>query len=56
MNASATRRNGYEGLNTKHIKIDCHFDHENIRQGLISTGYMRSEYQLENIFKGSSWS
>ena len=35
---------------TKHIEIDCHFVHEKIQLGLISTGYVKTEEQLEDIF------
>ena len=28
---------------TKHIEIDCHFVHEKIQLGLISTGYMKTK-------------
>jgi hypothetical protein len=35
---------------TKHIEIDCHFVREKIQRGLISTGYMRTEDQLGDIF------
>jgi len=35
---------------TKHIEIDCHFIREKIQQGLISTGYMKTEEQVGNIF------
>ena len=31
---------------TKHIEIDCHFVHENIQLGLISTGYVKTREQL----------
>ena len=27
---------------TKHIEIDCHFAHEKIQLGLISTGYVKT--------------
>ena len=27
---------------TKHIEIDCHFIRENIQQGLITTGYVKT--------------
>ena len=27
---------------TKHIEIDCHFVHEKIQLGLISTGYVKT--------------
>ena len=35
---------------TKHIEIDCHFVHEKIQLGLISTGYVKTEEQLGDIF------
>ena len=35
---------------TKHIKIDCHFVHEKIQLGLISTGYVKTGEQLGDIF------
>ena len=35
---------------TKHIDIDCHFVHEKIQLGLISTGYVKTEEQLGDIF------
>lgn len=35
---------------TKHIEIDCHFVREKIQQGLISTGYVKTEDQLGDIF------
>jgi hypothetical protein len=35
---------------TKHIEIDYHFIHEKIQQGLISTGYVKTGEQLEDIF------
>ena len=35
---------------TKHIKIDCHFVCEKIQLGLISTGYVKTEEQLGDIF------
>ena len=35
---------------TKHIEIDCHFVREKIQAGLISTGYMRTEDQLSDVF------
>ena len=35
---------------TKHIKIDCHFAHEKIQLGLISTGYVKTSEQLGDIF------
>ena len=35
---------------TKHIEIDCHFVHEKIQLGLISTGYIMTGEQLGDIF------
>ena len=35
---------------TKHIDIDCHFFREKIQLGLISTGYVKTGEQLEDIF------
>ena len=35
---------------TKHIEIDCHFIHEKLQFGLISTGYMKIGKQLSDIF------
>ena len=35
---------------TKHIEIDCHFVHEKIQLGLISTVYMKTAEQLDDIF------
>ena len=35
---------------TKHLEIDCHFVHEKTQLGLISTGYMKTEEQLGDIF------
>ena len=35
---------------TKHIEIDCHFVREKIQLGLISTGYVKTEEQLGDIF------
>ena len=35
---------------TKHIEIDCHFVCEKIQLGLISTGYVKTEEQLGDIF------
>ena len=35
---------------TKHIKIDCHFVREKIQLGLISTGYVKTGEQLDDIF------
>ena len=34
----------------KHIEIDCHFVHEKIQLGLISTGYVKTGKQLGDIF------
>ena len=34
----------------KHIEIDCHFVCEKIRLGLISTVYVKTGEQLEDIF------
>ena len=34
----------------KHIKIDCHFVHEKIQLGLISTRYVKTGEQLGDIF------
>ena len=34
---------------TKHIEIDCHFVHEKIQLGLISTRYMKTGEQLGDI-------
>ena len=31
---------------TKHIEIDCHFVHEKIQLGLISTRYVKTGEQL----------
>ena len=36
---------------TKHIEIDCHFVREKIQLSLISTGYVKTEEQLGDIFK-----
>ena len=36
---------------TKHIEIDCHFAREKIQLSLISTGYVKTEEQLGDIFK-----
>ena len=36
---------------TKHIEIDCHFVCEKIQLRLISTGYVKTREQLEDIFK-----
>ena len=36
---------------TKHIEIDCHFVHEKMQLDLISTGYVKSEKQLGDIFR-----
>ena len=38
---------------TKHIEIDCHFIREKIQLGLISTGYVKTEERLEDIFTKS---
>ena len=35
---------------TKHIEIDCHFVCEKIQLGLISTGYVKTGEQLNDIF------
>ena len=35
---------------TKHIEINCHFAHEKIQFGLISTRYVKTEKQLGDIF------
>ena len=35
---------------TKHIEIDCHFVHDKIQLGLISTGYVKVGEQLGDIF------
>ena len=35
---------------TKHIEIDCHFVHEKIELGLISTGYVKTGEQLGDTF------
>ena len=35
---------------TKHIEVDCHFIHEKIKENLVSTGYVKTEEQLGNIF------
>ncbi|KAA0035572.1 putative mitochondrial protein [Cucumis melo var. makuwa] len=34
---------------TKHIEVDCHFIREKIQDGLVSTGYVKTEEQLEDI-------
>ena len=34
----------------KHMEINCHFVYENIQLGLISTGYVKTGEQLEEIF------
>jgi len=34
---------------TKHIEVDCHFIHEKIQEGLISTGYVKTVEQLRDI-------
>ena len=36
---------------TKHIEIDCHFVREKIQLDLISTGYVKIEKQLGDIFE-----
>ncbi|CAM8883002.1 unnamed protein product [Rhodiola kirilowii] len=35
---------------TKHIEIDCHFVREKLQLGLITTGYMKTEDQLGDLF------
>ena len=35
---------------TKHIEIDCHFIHEKIQLNLISTRYVKTREQLDDIF------
>ncbi|RVW51932.1 Retrovirus-related Pol polyprotein from transposon RE1 [Vitis vinifera] len=35
---------------TKHIEVDCHFIREKIEENLVSTGYVKTEEQLGNIF------
>ena len=35
----------------KHIEIDCHFVCKKIQLGLISTGYVKTREQLDDIFK-----
>ena len=35
---------------TKHIEIDCHFVRDKVQQGLISTGYLKTEDQLGDLF------
>ena len=35
---------------TKHVEIDCHFVHEKIQLGLISTEYVKTRKQLGDIF------
>ena len=35
---------------TKHIEIDCHFVREKIQLGLISTRYVKTREQLDDIF------
>ena len=35
---------------TKYIEIDCHFAHEKIQLGLISTRYVKKGEQLGDIF------
>ena len=34
---------------TKHIEVDCHFIREKIQDGLVSTGYVKTEEQLGDI-------
>ena len=34
----------------KHIEIDCHFIHEKVQLGLISTRYVKTGEQLGDIF------
>ena len=36
---------------TKHIEIDCHLVHEKIQLGLISTEYVKTKEQLDDIFR-----
>ena len=38
---------------TKHIEIDCHFIHDKVLMGVISTPYVSSSYQLTDIFTKS---
>jgi hypothetical protein len=35
---------------TKHIEVDCHYMRENIQKNIIKTLYIRSEYQLADVF------
>ena len=35
---------------TKHIEVYCHFVHEKIQQGIVSTGYVKIGEQLGDIF------
>ena len=35
---------------TKHIEVDCHYVHENVQSGEITTVYTKSEDQAANIF------
>lgn len=35
---------------TKHIEVDCHFIREKIQQGLICTGYVKTEEQVADLF------
>ncbi|XP_038880011.1 uncharacterized mitochondrial protein AtMg00810-like [Benincasa hispida] len=35
---------------TKYIEVDCHFVREEIQQGLVSTGYVKTREQLGDIF------
>ena len=35
---------------TKHIETDCHFVREKIQLNLISTGYVKTREQLDDIF------
>ncbi|CAM8999069.1 unnamed protein product [Rhodiola kirilowii] len=35
---------------TKHIEIDCHFVREKVQLGLLTTGYMKTEDQLGDMF------
>ena len=38
---------------TKHIKVDCHFIREKIASGCMTTSFVNSNDQLENIFTKS---
>ena len=38
---------------TKHIEVDCHFIREKIASGCISTSFVNSNDQLEDIFTKS---